>query len=107
GDLGRWGRPILRDPDLVSDADVILIESTYGDRIHPPDAEEQLAQIVRDTADRRGVLMVPAFAVGRTQELIWTLRKLEEAKRIPVLPVVVDSPMAICVTEVYCRHPQH
>jgi metallo-beta-lactamase family protein len=106
GDLGRWGRPILRDPDLVPDADVILIESTYGDRTHPPDAEEQLAQVVRDTAARRGVLMVPAFAVGRTQELMWTLRKLEEANRIPVLPVYVDSPMAIDVTAIYCRHPE-
>jgi metallo-beta-lactamase family protein len=106
GDLGRWGRPILRDPDLVSEADVILVESTYGDRIHPSDAEEQLAQVVRDTAARRGVLLVPAFAVGRTQELMWTLRKLEEANRIPVLPVFVDSPMAIDVTAIYCRHPE-
>jgi metallo-beta-lactamase family protein len=106
GDLGRWGRPILRDPDLVREADVILIESTYGDRTHPPDPEQQLAQVVRDTAARGGVLMVPAFAVGRTQELIWTLRKLEEEERIPVLPVFIDSPMAIDVTAIYCRHPE-
>jgi metallo-beta-lactamase family protein len=106
GDLGRWGRPILRDPELVRDADMILVESTYGDRTHPHDPEEQLAQVVRDTAARRGVLMVPAFAVGRTQELIWTLRKLEEANRIPVLPVFIDSPMAIDVTAIYCRHPE-
>lgn len=106
GDLGRWGRPILHDPELVSEADVIMIESTYGDRTHPLDAEEQLARVVRDTAARNGVLMVPAFAVGRTQELIWTLRKLEDEQRIPELPVFIDSPMAIDVTDIYCRHPQ-
>jgi len=106
GDLGRWQRPILCDPDLVEDADVVLVESTYGDRVHPPDPVGGLARIVNATAERGGVLIVPAFAVGRTQELIWTIRDLEDAKRIPVLPVYVDSPMATRVTRVYSAHPE-
>lgn len=106
GDLGRWSRPILRDPELVSGADVLLVESTYGDRLHSPDPAGDLARIVRDVANRGGALVVPAFAVGRTQELIWTLRRLEDEDRIPQLPVYVDSPMAVDVTDIYCRHPE-
>ena len=106
GDLGRWNRPILRDPELVREADVLLIESTYGDRTHSPDPANALASVVRRAADRGGALIVPAFAVGRAQELIWTLRQLEEAGSIPTLPVFVDSPMAIDVTDLYCRHPE-
>jgi metallo-beta-lactamase family protein len=106
GDLGRWNRPILRDPELVREADVLLLESTYGDRVHSPDPVEDLARIVRDAAARGGPLVIPAFAVGRTQELVWTLRALEDAGRIPILPVFVDSPMAIDVTEIYGRHPE-
>ncbi len=106
GDLGRWNRPILRDPEPVTQADVLLLESTYGDSIHFARPAETLARIVRETARRRGVVLVPAFAVGRTQELIWTLRQLEDAGQIPVLPVYVDSPMAINVTDIYCRHPE-
>lgn len=104
GDLGRWNRPILHDPELVDTADVLLVESTYGDRVHPANAEEALAAVIRDAAERGGAVIIPAFAVGRTQELVWTLRGLEAAGRIPVLPVVVDSPMAIDVTEIYARH---
>ncbi|HXJ36965.1 MAG TPA: MBL fold metallo-hydrolase [Candidatus Eisenbacteria bacterium] len=106
GDLGRWNRPIIRDPELVKDADVLLVESTYGDRVHTPDPEGALARVVREAAARGGALIIPAFAVGRTQELIWTLRRLEEAGTVPSLPVFVDSPMAINVTEIYCRHPE-
>lgn len=106
GDLGRWNRPILRDPEFVEEADVLLLESTYGDGTHAPNPAEELAQVVRDAAGRGGALIVPAFAVGRTQELIWTLRQLEEAGRIPVLPVFVDSPMAINVSDIYCQHPE-
>jgi metallo-beta-lactamase family protein len=106
GDLGRWDRPILRDPELVQEADVLLLESTYGDRVHAPDAAAALAGVVRDAAARGGALIVPAFAVGRVQELIWTLRQLEDEGRIPSLPVFLDSPMAIDVTEIYCRHPE-
>ena len=106
GDLGRWERPILRDPELVPAADIVLVESTYGDRLHSGDAATQLAQVVNEAAERGGAIVVPAFAIGRTQELVWTLRQLEDAGRIPVLPVYVDSPMAVNVTEVYCRHPE-
>lgn len=106
GDLGRYGRPILHDPEPVPRADVLLVESTYGDRTHPPHAEEALAALVREAAAGGHVVIVPAFAVGRTQELLWTLRVLEDEGRIPVVPVRVDSPMAIDVTAVYRRHPE-
>jgi metallo-beta-lactamase family protein len=106
GDLGRPGRPILRDPEPVESADVLLVESTYGDRDHPSDSAERLAAIVNDAVERNGALLVPSFAVGRTQELIWTLRRLEDEQHIPALRVFVDSPMAIEATEIYCRHPE-
>lgn len=106
GDLGRWDRPILHDPEMVPQADVLLLESTYGDRVHPPKPEEGLARIVKEAVERGGALLVPAFAVGRTQELIWMLRQLEEVKLIPSLPVYIDSPMAINVADIYCRHPE-
>ena len=104
GDLGRYGRPILRDPEPVPRADVLLIESTYGDRVHTGDAAADLERAVKDAAQRGGALVIPAFAVGRTQELLWMLRDLEDASRIPVLPVYVDSPMAVDVTDLYVRH---
>jgi metallo-beta-lactamase family protein len=104
GDLGRWDRPVLHDPALVPSADVLLCESTYGDRTHLPDPLEGLARIVGEVAQRGGALIVPAFAVGRTQELVYYLRELEERRDIPTLPVYVDSPMAISVTDIYRRH---
>jgi metallo-beta-lactamase family protein len=95
GDLGRYGRPVLPDPSAAVQADVVLVESTYGDRDHPPDDNgEQLAEIVRDTARRGGKLIIPAFALGRVEELLYWLRRLEGERRIPVHPVYVDSPMA-------------
>lgn len=106
GDLGRWSRPILRDPELVRAADFLMVESTYGDRTHAPAPEEQLAQIVREAVVRGGALLIPAFAVDRTQELLWYLRRLQEEKRIPLLPVYIDSPMAIDVTDIYARHTE-
>ena len=106
GDLGRRNRPLLRDPEPVTHADVLLVESTYGDRVHAPAPEEALARVVREAAARGGALLVPAFAVGRTQELLWHLRVLEDAGKIPALPTYVDSPMAIAVTEVYARHTE-
>ncbi len=106
GDLGRYGRPILHDPEPVPEADLLLVESTYGDRLHPTEHLDELARIVSDTAARDEFLVVPAFAVDRTQELLWTLRTLEDAGRIPRVPVFLDSPMAIDVTEIYARHPQ-
>jgi len=106
GDLGRWDRPLLRDPEPVPEADVLLLESTYGDRLHAGNGEEELARVVRDAARRGGVILVPAFAVGRAQELLWLLARLEDAGRIPTLPVHLDSPMAIEVNEIYARHPE-
>ena len=95
GDLGRYSRPVLPDPSTVESADVLLVESTYGDRLHPEDDDgAQLAAIVNDTVSRGGKLIVPAFAIGRVEEVIYWLKRLEEANRVPVLPVYVDSPMA-------------
>ncbi len=104
GDIGRGEQPILHQPDPPPSADVLLLESTYGDREHPSGADEELARVVREAALRGGALLVPAFAVGRTQELIWRLRDLVQRKLIPELPVYVDSPMAISVTEMYSEH---
>lgn len=105
GDLGRYGRPILKDPDPVKSADWLMVESTYGDRFHPPDPQDDLANIIKEVADGAGCLIIPCFAVGRMQELIYTIRKLEDEGKIPVLPVHVDSPMAIDATKIYCNHP--
>jgi metallo-beta-lactamase family protein len=105
GDLGRWDRPIIRDPELVTAADVLLVEGTYGDRVHAPDPAADLARIITETAHRGGAVIVPSFAVGRTQELIWTLRRLEDAQRIPLVSVYIDSPLGAAVTDLYCRHP--
>ncbi len=104
GDLGRWERPIIDDPELVDAADVLLVESTYGDRLHTGDTEAELARAVSETVARGGVVVIPAFAIGRTQELVWLLRRLASAQKIPDVPVFVDSPMAAKVTEVYRRH---
>lgn len=96
GDLGRYDRPILPDPLPVRSADVLLLESTYGDRLHEADDQaEHLATIVRDTTHRGGRVIIPAFAIGRVEEVIYWLRKLEERQAIPVLPVYLDSPMAV------------
>src|SRR3954462_11806348 len=95
GDLGRFGRPVLPDPTLVEDADYLLVESTYGDRLHEQDDNgTRLAEIVNETAKQGGKLIIPAFAIGRVEELVYWLKRLEQEKRIPVLPVFVDSPMA-------------
>lgn len=95
GDLGRYGRPVLPDPAAAVAADVVLVESTYGDRDHVDDADgEQLAQVIRSTAERGGKLIIPSFAIGRVEELLYWMRRLEREKRIPVIPVFVDSPMA-------------
>lgn len=95
GDLGRYGRPVLPDPTPVSRADVLLVESTYGNRTHEPDDHgERFASIVNAAVARGGKLIIPAFAIGRVEELLYWLRRLEGEKRIPVLPVFVDSPMA-------------
>jgi metallo-beta-lactamase family protein len=102
GDLGRYGRPVLPDPSPAPAADVLLVESTYGDRTHPPDDDgAALAAIVNDTVKRGGRIIVPSFAIGRTEEVIYWLKRLEGQKRIPVLPVYVDSPMAAGALQFY------
>jgi metallo-beta-lactamase family protein len=105
GDLGRYKQPILKDPQPVRRADYVVCESTYGDRDHPVDAKyDQLADAVNRAAGRGGVIVVPAFAVGRTQTLLYILRQLEDEDRIPRLPTYLDSPMAISVTNLYANH---
>jgi metallo-beta-lactamase family protein len=107
GDLGQPGRPILRDPTRIAEADILLIESTYGDRDHKdlPATLDELADVVEDTIlRRRGNVIVPAFAVGRTQELIYHLHELTEQGRLSHLNVYVDSPMAVAVTKITQKH---
>jgi metallo-beta-lactamase family protein len=105
GDVGRYGQPILKDPEAPPRCDVLLCESTYGDRDHPPDSpEDVMANVVNRVVKRGGQIVIPAFAVDRTQTIMYILRKLEDANRIPRLPIYVDSPMAINVTEFYLRH---
>jgi metallo-beta-lactamase family protein len=107
GDLGRPGTPILRDPTAVSAADFVLVESTYGGREHEPQDEaiRILAETVRLVADSDGVLLVPSFAIGRTQEVVWELDRLIERGEIPLLPLYLDSPMASRASEIYRRYP--
>jgi metallo-beta-lactamase family protein len=96
GDLGRFGRPVLPDPTMMDEADYLLVESTYGNRVHDPDDDGAiLAETIVATAERGGRVVIPAFAIGRVEELIYWIKRLEEQKRIPVLPVFLDSPMAI------------
>ena len=95
GDLGRYNRPVLPDPSPGAAADLALVESTYGDRDHLADDDgEELARVINDTAERKGKLIIPSFAIGRVEELLYWVRRLEREGRIPVMPVFVDSPMA-------------
>ena len=109
GDLGHYDQPIVKDPAPPPDCDYLMCESTYGNRLHGDDSsEEQMARIINEAAKRNGPILIPAFAVGRTQEVLYIIRELEEQKRIPILPVVVDSPMAAQATQVYNRwHEEH
>ena len=108
GDLGRRGLPILRDPETPEEADALLIESTYGDRLHAPieQVDRKLADLINRVVARRGRVIVPAFAVGRTQELCFALSRLLRAGHIPEIAIYVDSPLAVNVTEVFARHPE-
>ena len=109
GDLGHYDQPIVKDPAAPPDCDYLMVESTYGNRLHGEvDSETQMARIINEAAERDGPILIPAFAVGRTQEVLYLIRELEDAKRIPILPVVVDSPMAAQSTQVYNRwHEEH
>ncbi len=109
GDVGRSGDPILRDPQGVADVDYLHIESTYGNRLHDSkgaDADDQVAAIVKDVFLRKGKVIVPAFAVGRTQQIVWAVNKLLRSKELQPVPVFVDSPLAVNATEVYRLHPE-
>ncbi len=109
GDLGHYDQPIVKDPAPPPDCDYLMCESTYGDRLHGEvDSESQMARIINEAARRDGPILIPAFAVGRTQEVLYMIRELEEQKKIPILPVIVDSPMAAKATQVYNRwHEEH
>lgn len=109
GDLGRANRPILNDPTFIDEADILLLESTYGNREHPDDEDTDhlLEDVIRETIKQGGKVIVPAFAVGRTQELVYRLNNLVERRDLPPnLQVYVDSPLAIDVTAVFRSHPE-
>lgn len=108
GDVGRWDRPILQDPNIFSKADYVIVESTYGDSVHEEPAEigDKLAEIVNSTHKAGGNILVPSFALQRTQEVLYYLNELLVQDRIPHLIVFLDSPMAISITEVFKRHSE-
>jgi metallo-beta-lactamase family protein len=108
GDIGRPGTPIIRDPTPVTEADLVVCESTYGGREHEAAdvAIRTLADVVNETARRKGVLLIPSFAIGRTQELVWELGRLVDSGRVPHVPVYLDSPMAKSASDIYRNHPE-
>lgn len=108
GDLGRRDLPILRDPTYIEAVDYFITESTYGDRLHdsPAEAETELRRTVNDTYQRGGKIIIPAFSVGRTQEIVYALHRLSSAHKIPQLPIFVDSPLSTNVTEIFRLHPE-
>lgn len=108
GDMGRKDRAILRDPTVVEDVDWLITESTYGDRLHPSreDVQGRLKAFVEDIAQQRSRLVIPAFSVGRTQNIVYLLRELYERGRVPAVPVYVDSPLSTKATQVYADHPE-
>jgi metallo-beta-lactamase family protein len=109
GDIGRSGLPIVRNPEPPSGpVDTLVVEATYADRKHEsfPDSETRLGEAVRRVADRGGKVFIPAFAVGRAQELVYSLHRLFRAGQIPALPIFIDSPLAVDVTTVFRMHPE-
>jgi len=108
GDLGRKHLPIIRDPETVEGVDALIIESTYGDRVHEETARVPaiLAELLHRAHERRGKILIPAFAVGRTQEIVTVLGQLFDSGRVPEMPVYVDSPLAIDVTQVFRQHAE-
>jgi metallo-beta-lactamase family protein len=108
GDLGRRGLPILRDPDLPDAANYVVMESTYGNRAHGSikEVHDDLARAVNSTVAKKGKVLIPAFAVGRTQEIVYALSQLHQAGRIPEIPIFIDSPLAVNVTDVFRLHPE-
>ena len=107
GDLGHYDQPIIRDPVPPPPCDYLVVESTYGDRLHDPeDPKVALARIINDAAKRNAPVLIPAFAVGRTQEIVYLIRELEDDHAVPILPVSVDSPMAAAATAVYANRKE-
>jgi metallo-beta-lactamase family protein len=109
GDIGRHDMPILRDPEPFEDLDALVMESTYGDRVHAAsdDSDRELADLVKSVHKRKGKLIIPSFAVGRTQRLVYKLHRLQAEGMIPTIPVFVDSPMACNAMEVFRAHPEN
>jgi len=107
GDLGNKGTAIVRDPSVVSEADYLLLESTYGDRVHEPVANEaqRLQEIIQDTIKRKGNVIIPSFAVGRTQEILFCLNGMFKRGELPPVPVYIDSPLAVSATEIFTKNP--
>jgi metallo-beta-lactamase family protein len=108
GDIGRNNMPIIRNPNVLRDLDLLIMESTYGNRLHAvaDEVEEEVAQTVKSVVERGGKIIIPSFAVGRTQLLVYMLHKLFDQNRIPVIPIYVDSPLAVEATKVYQTHPE-
>jgi metallo-beta-lactamase family protein len=108
GDLGRRDLPILRDPTYIEPVDFYITESTYGNRLHgaPAEAEKELRRVVNETYQRGGKIIIPAFSVGRTQEIVYALHRLSSARKIPELSIFVDSPLSTNVTEIFRLHPE-
>src|SRR5437588_2430974 len=107
GDIGRYGEPILKDPATPPKADVLLCESTYGDREHEAgDPAAMLADIVNRVVKRGGSIVIPAFAIGRTQPFMYYLRQLEDQKKIPIVPVYIASPLALSATDLYIKYTE-
>ncbi|MBX7151945.1 MBL fold metallo-hydrolase [bacterium] len=109
GDLGRQNLPIIADPDQLSNLDLLISESTYGNKLHDPakEIEGRLVDVIHDAFKKSGKIIIPAFSVERTQEIIYHLNKLYERKLVPAIPVFVDSPLAVNVTEVFKMHPAY
>ena len=108
GDIGRRGLPILRDPQTIGEVDTVIMESTYGNRLHEPtgEAHDYLLETVQTCCDDGGKLLIPSFAVGRTQELAYRLNQMWEAGELPPFDIYIDTPLGVGTTEVYRRHPE-
>ena len=108
GDIGRSNSPVIRAPDVLRDLDILVMESTYGNKLHSEvvEIEEEISQIIKEVFSRNGKIIVPAFAIGRTQSLVYLLHKLFNQNRIPEIPIYVDSPLAFNATNVFRSHPE-
>jgi len=108
GDIGRGHDDILRDPERVDGVDYLQVESTYGDRVHSAkvEARDEIGRLVREAVQRKGKIIIPAFSVGRTQQIVYTLNELTEAGEVPRVPIFVDSPLSVNATEVFRLHPE-